>query len=279
MSRTFVVIGPLALTLLFAAGCADPADPGSGAAGPSGDGAARADGRQAPGTGADGRLAGPWWSLPDCRHAEATFQQDRDSAAQGLPPGHDLQGEGVATVAVLVVECPSAVEGNQSVLREFSLVAVYHLLRPMDDARNAFDGFLREGFASDEGTAARLAQSGLPFVAAQIDLAGEGEPFALRVAADGASYDLLGPMPLQPQGPADLGDYVLRLRHGDGQPEAWLQYDIARTAEEGLARPVALMAQGGYLGDAFLGGARPGLVTEARAGGQLSLHEAPLATG
>lgn len=266
-----------ALLLFFLlAGCASPGKPEASAAAPGPDADTAAASPEPVWTPlADGSASSPsaaTWSLPKCRQALLTMAQDRDSAAQGLPSGQEPQGDGTATLALLAVDCPAAVAGNTTVLQPFRLVLVYTLLQPFDGRADAVDGFLREGFASDAATAGRMAAFGLPVAAAEIALSPPGEPLALSVKADGVSYQSTGaPAAQEPQ--PDSSSFLFRLRRADGAGWVWLEDQAAMLARSGVAAPVLVQADGGYLASVLPGGAAVALREDAVSTSALSLAQ------
>jgi hypothetical protein len=193
------------------------------------------------------------WALPECRYFRLTMSQDRDSAAQGLPPEFELQGEGVATLVLLAADCPAAVVGNTTVVTPFRYAVVYHLLRAMSDHANQVDTFAREIIVTSPVAAQQLSAAGLAATVGEVSFTASGEPHGLTVSSPGLQYVASG-LPAA-QGPApDTGAYSFRYGTANDARAVWLQDEVSRTSRSDLPDAVTLQVEGGYLGEALPGG-------------------------
>ncbi|MEA3144344.1 MAG: hypothetical protein QOG31_1668 [Thermoplasmata archaeon] len=262
VAAPFFLVAVLAIASAMA-GCTDRSDPGADGPAPGGPSGAGSSGTVSSGpTTPGGAPAILDWSLPECRQLRTTIRQEKEAASEGLPPDHELQGEGVAILDLLVLDCPAAVVGNVSVVRGFRAAFLYHLLQPFSDNPNEEDGFLREAVVSDAATAAALVAWGLPTVVGSIELAPVGEAWSLVIDGPGMQVEVTGAPPTAELQPSDRSG-VLRYRGGDASTWYWLEDGFQETASRQGSDPVLVQASAGYLADGFPLGLTVGVIVEA----------------
>lgn len=262
-----------ATLLVLLAGCAAPsADPAQDAATSGASSSAPPALAGAPVGEAPDPLALPW-ALPECVQHYVSIPQEEGAAQDGLSGGHQVQGEGVATLAVQATSCQALVLGNATIVEPFGLAVVYHLLQPDPDLPGAVHGYVRELFVTDPALAARLAAFGFPAMPADITVAGDGQTLALQVAAAGVEYQVLGPAPVD-MGPAS-STIASRFVATAAAREAWVDGDVKVSATSSFV-PAVVRASGGYLGAALPAGAFAGQLTPSAASLALTFGERSL---
>jgi hypothetical protein len=200
------------------------------------------------------------------------MNQDREAAAQGLPPDYELQGEGVATLALIVADCPAAVVGNATVVEPFRYAVLYHLLRPLSDQANQVDGFVREFVANTPLAVDWLASAGLPAVVGEVALSAPGEAYGVTVSAPGIDYRASGAPPTQ--GPSqDASAFAFCYRVANDTRAVWLQDEVSRTSRSNLPAVVTVRAEAGYLATASPAGLAAARIEESSGAAVLALHE------
>jgi hypothetical protein len=211
------------------------------------------------------------WAAPECRYIRLTMYQDRETASQGLPPDHELQGEGVATLALLAADCPAAVVGNTTVIEPFRYAVLYHVLRAFSDDATQVDTFAREIVASTPLAATWLAPTGLPVQVGEIALSAPGQPYEVGVSARGTRFVATGVPPVEDAKP-DAASYSYRFRAGDDTRSTWLQDDLRQVSRSTKPAAVVLQAEAGYLSEVFPMGTTPARLEESYGGSVLTAH-------
>ena len=251
-----VVATAALLALLVLAGCAEPSDlegPSEGTENPPEPGAPIEEGV----VNATPRppLAGEAWVLSGCQVVRFSLPQERQSAAQGLPPDHRPRGD-VASLVLTSLSCEALSRGNHSVAKPFAWSVATTPLEAMDDD-GTLEAYVREIVASDSSTVAALAAFGFPAVHGTVELA-LGTGIAVDVTAEGLHYTVDAPSAApQDIGPSDQQ----RLRGAMGTRLFWMDCD-QQVAESAIVDTPALgILEGGAMADQLgLGGPMPGQV-------------------
>lgn len=268
-SRAIVVL------LLLLSGCAGPRDGAPGAAPDSGSeplpGAGSVDGTST-GTGLGPAPAlDAVWAAPDCRYMRLTINQDRETAAEGLPADYELQGEGVATLALLAADCPAAVVGNTTVIEPFRYAVLYHILRAFSNDATQIDLFAREVVVSTPVAAGWLAPTGLPVQVGEVALSAPGDAYEVAVDAPGTRFVATGAPAVDDVHPASAG-FSFRFRAGDDTRATWLQDDLKQASRTTTPVAVVVQAEAGYLSEAFPMGTTPARLEESYGASVLTAH-------
>lgn len=238
------------------AGCSGADDTGTGGGGTSSR-AASPTGPMATVPAPPASLLQRSWAFVGCALASVTMEQDPESAQEGLPPDHQLRYDGLPDLVIDVVQCQALVRGNTTVLQPFTWAITYHELAPFEEGTD--ERFAREIVVADAQVAADLAAFGFPSVVGTVYLGGDSQ----RVATvETASWSYRGEWPELPGDGTSPGQETHVYRGGDDHRQFAMRLAVMRGPESTLAMPVAMQADGGYIGGVTVAGSYLGTCVE-----------------